>query len=61
ERMLLYVYRPLLLKRDMENGRTRALLKACGYEFRNVNLGVAHLTPDEDAISECSALGAALA
>lgn len=43
ERMLLYVYRPLLLKRDMENGRTRALLKACGYEFRNVNLGVAQL------------------
>ena len=51
-RMLLYVYRPLLLKRDMENAQARALLGARGYRFEHADLGVAQLAnrmkTDED-------------
>ena len=42
-RMLLYIYRPSLLKRDMENAGARALLVERGYEFRHADLGVAQL------------------
>ena len=42
-RMLLYVYRPSMLKKDLENKTARSLLERMGYRFGHVDLGVALL------------------
>ena len=42
-RMLLYVYRPAMLKKDMENRQARSMLSDHGYQFRHADCGVAQL------------------
>ena len=42
-RVLLYVYRPSMLKKDMENETARAMLCEQGYKFQHVDCGVAQL------------------
>ena len=49
--VLIYLYRPAFLKRDLANEEARRILKKKGYSFRNADLCVAelarHLTKDK--------------
>ena len=42
-RVLLYVYRPAMLKKDMENKQARSMLREQGYTFEHADCGVAQL------------------